>query len=217
MQDRLPTLIGSWASLGKLLLSATLVFLAMVGPSHTQTNGKPESAHPFGSSGSNLPSAGEALPSATQMAEIVAWLAANFELPATDDFPRVEFASPTKLHGIRLGGFRIGHREITSSETPSQPLLRAGANLLAVYDTARRIIYLPEGWSGTSAAETSILVHEMVHHLQNAGGLKYPCPAAGEKAAYLAQDLWLHRFGQDLETTFEIDLFTTLVRSLCFY
>jgi hypothetical protein len=171
----------------------------------------------FGSSGPDLPSAGEALPSATQMAEIVAWLAANFELPATGDFPRVEFASPTKLLAIRLGGFRIGHREIASSETPPQPPLHVGANLLAVYDTARRIIYLPEGWSGKSPAETSVLVHEMVHHLQNAGGLKYPCPAAGEKAAYLAQDLWLRRFGQDLETAFETDLFTALVRSLCFY
>jgi hypothetical protein len=60
-------------------------------------------------------------------------------------------------------------------------------------------------------------VHEMVHHLQNVGGLKYPCPDAREKPAYLAQDRWLRRFGLDLETAFGIDLFTVLVRSACFH
>jgi hypothetical protein len=168
----------------------------------------------LGPSGPDLASAGEALPSATLMAEIAAWLSANFELPASDHYPRVEFASPAKLLAVRLGGFGVERRE---GATPPQPPLSVGGDLLAVYDTARRIIYLPEGWSGKTHAETSILVHEMVHHLQNAGGLKYPCPAAGEKTAYLAQDLWLRRFGQDLETAFETDLFTALVRSLCFY
>jgi hypothetical protein len=168
----------------------------------------------FGPSASDLPSTGGALPSATLMAEIAAWLSANFELPAINQYPRVEFASPAKLLSLRLGGFGVGRRE---NATPPQPPLSVGGDLLAVYDSARRIIYLPEGWSGQTHAETSILVHEMVHHLQSAGGLKYPCPAAGEKTAYLAQDLWLRRFGQDLETAFETDLFTVLVRSLCFY
>jgi|SoiMethySBSTD1v2_1073268.scaffolds.fasta_scaffold00154_7 hypothetical protein len=169
-----------------------------------------------GPSRPDLASAGEVMPSATLMAEIVAWLSANFELPAVDDFPRVEFASPRRLTALRFGAFR-GRAEIASEPAePHQPLI-VRSDLLAVYDTSKRIIYLPEGWNGKSHAETSILVHEMVHHLQNVGGLKYPCTAAQEKPAYLAQDLWLRRFGHDLETTFETNLFTALVRSLCFY
>jgi hypothetical protein len=181
---------------------------------HLEFEGRQEDrALPFESGPADV---SEALPSQALMTEITTWLSANFELPATDDFPRVEFASPTKLRAIRFGGFGVG-REIASEPTPPQSPLNVGSDLLAVYDTARRIIYLPEGWSAKSHAETSILVHEMVHHLQNVGGLKYACAGAREKPAYLAQDLWLRRSGEDLETAFETDFSTVLVRSLCFY
>src|SRR5258707_15291269 len=42
-------------------------------------------------------------------------------------------------------------------------------------------------------------VHGMVHHLQNLANLKFECPMAREKLAYLAQDKWLGRFGTSLE------------------
>jgi hypothetical protein len=38
-----------------------------------------------------------------------------------------------------------------------------------------------------------------------------------EKLAYLAQDPWLERFGSGLEKEFEIDKFTLLISSACFY
>jgi hypothetical protein len=176
----------------------------------------PEQRAQFGTVESGPVSVSGSLPSRALMTEIATWLTANFELPATDDFPRVEFASPTKLTALRFGAFS-GRRESASEPAAPHPPLNVGSDLLAVYDTSARIIYLPEGWSGKSHAETSILVHEMVHHLQTVGGLKYVCAAAREMPAYLAQDLWLRRFGQDLETTIETDLFTALVRSLCFY
>jgi hypothetical protein len=58
-------------------------------------------------------------------------------------------------------------------------------------------------------------VHEMVHHLQNVGQLKYDCPAAREKPAYLAQNRWLRQFGLDLENEFQIDMFTIVAMSAC--
>ena len=69
--------------------------------------------------------------------------------------------------------------------------------------------------SGKAAADLSVLVHEMVHHLQNIGGIRYECPAAREQLAYLAQDKWLGLFGQDLEHAFEIDKFTLKVSTSC--
>jgi hypothetical protein len=87
--------------------------------------------------------------------------------------------------------------------------------VIAVYRDDTRTIYLNESWTGTSPAEVSVLVHEMVHHLQNVAGLKYECPAAREKPAYLAQNAWLQRFGSDLETEFEIDMMTMLVTTSC--
>src|SRR6266404_416977 len=71
--------------------------------------------------------------------------------------------------------------------------------------------------TGTTPAEQSVLVHEMVHHLQNLGKVKFECPMAREKLAYMAQDQWLKRFGKDLETEFEVDMFTVLVSSSCMF
>src|SRR6185503_9446763 len=69
----------------------------------------------------------------------------------------------------------------------------------------------PTGWSGTTAAELSMLVHEMVHHMQNGAGLKYECPEAREELAFTAQERWLSLFGTDLDAEFGIDPFTLLV------
>jgi len=87
--------------------------------------------------------------------------------------------------------------------------------VIAVYNDKMKTIFLSDAWAGTSAAKLSVLVHEMVHHLQNLGKLEYECPAAREKLAYEAQDQWLKRFGQDLETEFEIDTLTLRVTSAC--
>ena len=38
---------------------------------------------------------------------------------------------------------------------------------MAIYDDATQTIYLPEGWQGVKPAKLSILVHEMVHHMQS--------------------------------------------------
>ena len=62
-----------------------------------------------------------------------------------------------------------------------------------------------------------MLVHEIVHHLQKIARLKFDCPMAREKMAYLAQDQWLERFGTNIEKEFELDKFTLLISSACFY
>jgi|SoiMethySBSTD1v2_1073268.scaffolds.fasta_scaffold27448_7 hypothetical protein len=179
--------------------------------------GKPAASAAFGTSEPVSGAVSGPLPSPALMADIVTWLAANFELPLTDDLPRVELTSSGRLVAIRLGGFAINRSETETEPNPPQPPLTIGGDLVAVYHSEKRIIYLPEDWNGTGPAETSVLVHEMVHHLQNVGGLKYSCPDAREKSAYLAQDRWLRRFGLDLDTAFGIDLFTVHVRSACFH
>jgi hypothetical protein len=156
------------------------------------------------------------LPTPALMAEIVAWLSANFDLPTVDELPRVELVPVHRLGTLRLGELAL-RQSATAGSDPSRPSSNIGRDLIAIYDSSKRIVYLPEEWRGESPAETSILVHEMVHHLQDVGGVKYLCPDAREKLAYLAQDAWLQRFGQSLEATFEVDLFTVLVRSACFH
>lgn len=142
--------------------------------------------------------------------EVVVWISANFDLPATSEWPQIRFATQTEMMRIRIAD-RMRWRGYVQEE----PAAESERKVVAIYDTSSHTIYLPEKWRGESPADQSILVHEMVHHLQNLGGIKFECPAAREKAAYLAQDKWLARFGKSLEDEFDVDMFTVVISSAC--
>jgi hypothetical protein len=148
------------------------------------------------------------------LAAIEAWLALRFDLPSVDHHPRIERVPPAKIAALRSEGS-------SNPKIENAPGGHAGtasrSDVVAVYSDATETIYLPEGWTGTTAAELSILVHEMVHHVQNVGGLKYACPQEREKLAYMAQERWLGLFGHNLETDFELDPFSLLVKTRCLY
>ena len=93
----------------------------------------------------------------------------------------------------------------------------AERDTVAVYSDAARTIYLPEGWTGSTPAELSVLVHEVVHHAQNVLGLKYECPQEREQLAYRAQERWLGLFGRSLASDFELDPMSLLVKTRCFH
>jgi hypothetical protein len=146
----------------------------------------------------------------TVLAAIAAWLSDNFDLPRTDQ-PRVEFVSPTRIAAFRYRGFA----QTQTAGGDDRAMHDAGRETVAVYDDATRTIYLPEGWSGATPHELSVLVHEMVHHLQNRAQLRYECPQEREKLAYAAQERWLGLFNLTLASEFEMDPFTLLVRTRC--
>jgi hypothetical protein len=138
---------------------------------------------------------------------IVLWISINLAVPAIYDHPRIEYVPPAKMIAMRLRGMpSAAQAALLPSQIP---------DVVAIYDDEKRTIFLPEGWTGKTPAELSVLVHEMVHHLQNVSGEKFECPAAREKPAYLAQDKWLKQFDQTLEEKFEVDLFTIVVKSAC--
>jgi hypothetical protein len=139
------------------------------------------------------------------MNSILNWLVARFDLPAIREAPRIEFVQPGSMARLRYRG---------SASNQGMPL-DVGRDIVAVYDDANRTIYLPEGWTGVTPAEQSLLVHEMVHHLQNLGKLKYECPEAREKLAFAAQEQWLELFNRTLAGEFALDPFTLLVRTSC--
>lgn len=136
---------------------------------------------------------------------IVLWLSANFGLPANYEHPKIEFAPTSKIVALRYQGLLDAAPQIAAGQR----------DVVALYDMSRRTIYLREDWTGNTPAELSVLVHEMVHHLQNASGQKFECPQAREQAAYAAQERWLGLFGHDLEHDFQIDPFTLLVTTHC--
>jgi hypothetical protein len=139
------------------------------------------------------------------------WLSRNEGLPAIDDLPKIVYASPDAISAMRYRGL------LASQQAASPPAAVVKHTTVAIYVDAQRTIYLPHDFKGETAADLSVIVHELVHHIQQAAGLRYDCPQAREKEAYLAQDHWLAQFNTSLVDEFEIDPFTVLVNSLCGY
>ena len=154
--------------------------------------------------------------SATQalLTAIENWVESQFDLPAIHEHPTIEFVLPGKMTSLRFKG---SSSDPGAQVAPNDPASSAQYDTIAIYHDATRTIYLPEGWTGGTPAEVSVLVHEVVHHFQNVLGLKYECPQEREKLAYIAQDRWLGLFGHSLADDFALDPFSLLVKATCFY
>jgi uncharacterized protein DUF6647 len=146
---------------------------------------------------------------------IALWLSVNFGLPATPHHPRIEFVPAMEIVYMRYGAFTPEARRDISSRYLSANASGKGREVVALYDHDKQTIFLPQGWTGGTAAELSILVHELVHHLQTSSGQTFECPAAREKQAYAAQEQWLGLFGKNLLGEFEIDKFTLKISTEC--
>jgi hypothetical protein len=132
---------------------------------------------------------------------IAVWLSVSFGLPHVQDHPSVRTLPPQALSEIRYGPVDVTRRH----------------EVLAVYVDRTQTIFLSDGWVSHDPADVSVLVHEMVHHLQGKAGLTFSCPAARERLAYEAQARWLALFGLTLEGEFGIDPMALKISSGCMH
>jgi hypothetical protein len=145
---------------------------------------------------------------------LVAWLSDNFDLPASYDHPRIEPMSSVAMTNLFYRSF-LGDPSTESSVPENQYQSDQLHRVVSLYNVPTKTIYLRPGWTGRTPAELSMLVHEMVHHLQNAAHTNYACPQEREALAYEAQERWLSLFGHDLLGDFQIDRFTLLMNTKC--
>jgi hypothetical protein len=147
---------------------------------------------------------------------IAAWLSSNYGLVPIGEPPAVAFVPAETMTALR-------NRDSHSDEWSAiQGIADHGgaphaSSVVAIYDDLDRTIYLPAAWTGSTPTELSVLVHEMVHHLQNVAGMTFACNEEREQLAYAAQRDWLALFGRDLFTDFGTDAFTLLLRTQCIY
>jgi hypothetical protein len=153
-------------------------------------------------------------PSRALLDMIASWLRVNFDLPVEGEPPQIEFVPSAKLVALRYSGFTIQGERYPDAATRMESSGDA-SGIYALYDDKRQTIYLREDWQGRTFTEVSVLVHEMVHHLQNLAGMKYACVHERERLAYEAQGKWLAMFGKDPGEEFGIDPFTVFARGLC--
>lgn len=127
------------------------------------------------------------------------WLVVNYGLVAAKELPALVAAPDAALVAMRYGpGAEVRPGEV-----------------VAIYRDDLGTIFVSDSWTGSTPAELSILVHEMVHHLQHASDMRFACPAEREVLAYRAQNDWLGLFGETLETAFGIGAATLLVGTAC--
>jgi hypothetical protein len=146
---------------------------------------------------------------------IAIWLSANYALPGTFALPRIERVPSVAMASLRYKGLLSSRQREVSVILTQEASVEKMRDIVGVYNDETRTIYVSDTWGGQTAAELSILVHEMVHHLQNEAGTSYECPAEREKLAYEAQDKWLGLFGRSLEADFQINGLALLLSTSC--
>ncbi len=160
--------------------------------------------------GAAAPAQRGAPPPPALLQAIVTWLSVSFGLPGIDSIPAVRLERAERITTFHFTG-------VLSDDPRDMALVPKGRReVVAAYDPLAQAIYLPERWTGASADELSILVHEMVHHVQLRARMRYECEQASERLAYDAQEKWLQLFGRSLDAAFQIDPFTLLVSTQCF-
>jgi hypothetical protein len=88
------------------------------------------------------------------VAAISTWISAQFSLPAIEQQPIIKLVPPEEITALRYHLSTGGSAEDNN-------------NTVAIYQDRTQTIYLADDWNGSTPAEQSILVHEMVHHFQN--------------------------------------------------
>ena len=136
---------------------------------------------------------------------LVVWISKNFDLSARFEHPTIKFAPAQAIVAMRYAALINDPTKVAAVQ----------GDVVSVYNTETRTIYLRDDWKGATPAEVSVLVHEMVHHLQTLARLRFACPQEREQVAFQAQQRWLGAFGTDLEHEFALDPFSLLVNSNC--
>src|SRR5262245_1687534 len=108
----------------------------------------------------------------------ISWIAARSNLVAADP-PRIFFAPQQ----------RIGEIYYRTSEPGNALQPRA------VYDFRTATVFLHNRWRSSELYDQSVLLHELVHHLQARNKIKVPCQVAFERQAYELQVSWLREQG----------------------
>lgn len=197
--------------LGKRSWTAVMLFVLGGGAEAADTGevpDRPPDIQAAAAAAGEVAWAANMLPPESVLAGLADWLSARLDLPRPESLPRLALASPQDLVTRRYGPLVTTSADIGSTAT---------LDIVALYDDHERTIFVAPAWAPAGLAGLSVLIHEMVHHMQNMAGMKYACAEEREREAFAAQADWLAMFGTDLATEFGIDPLTLLVRTKCFY
>ena len=148
------------------------------------------------------------------LTSLVTWISDNLDIPADYHHPNIVPMSSVAMTNLLYRQF-LGDKPNDEVVTENQGQSEGRRRVLSLYNVPTKTIYLLPGWTGRTPAELSMLVHELVHHLQNVGHIDYACPQEREQLAYEAQEKWLNLFGLSLSSEFGLDRTTLVFSTTC--
>lgn len=129
---------------------------------------------------------------------LIAWIAAHSDLAAAG-VPDIHYVSKLTMGGLYRTANAKNYFRVE-----------------AFYIPGKSEIYLADSWRASDLRDRSVLVHELVHHLQAANKIRVPCPAALERQAYDLQFKWLRENGIERPYDFTgLDVLTVILASTC--
>jgi hypothetical protein len=147
---------------------------------------------------------------------LLAWIAAKTSL-AVPEPPRIELVP--EYHMRHLFDAAADPDQQPRADLPTSQGAGGAhqtSRLLAFYRRDTATVYLPKTWRPGGLRDQSILLHELVHHVQRFSKVVPACPGALERQAYELQATWLRE--QGVAGPYELigtDEFTVLVLSAC--
>ena len=105
---------------------------------------------------------------------IMIWLGANTSLDTNHDIPKVLFLPQSEMESL----FYKGEGKMPNT-------------LHGLYDKDSDTIILPDTWDRREPWDLGVLVHEMVHYLQDQNNQKFNCIAEMERDSWPIQKKYL--------------------------
>lgn len=123
------------------------------------------------------------------IAALMIWINAYTGLPVPAEQPLVLFVDQCEIRQIYAGSGAVDCEDMES--------MRAAA----LYMPERKTVYLPDTWQAGDLGDVSMLLHELVHHMQAESGQKMKDTGCTgglvERPAYDAQEGFLRGAGLD--------------------
>lgn len=120
------------------------------------------------------------------MAALMIWASNATGLPVAEDMPVLVLEDRCAIQRM---AYADENHECTAD------------GVQAIYDHRTEAIYLPDTWSPTRLYDVSLLLHELIHHMQNEVGTDFDtvdCPGRDlERPAYTAQAAFIKGAGID--------------------
>ena len=107
---------------------------------------------------------------------LMIWLGANSDFNVNMDIPTVIFLPQDQMEQQYYGGKK--HSDI---------------NLHAFYDTENDIIVLPDTWDRREPWDLSVLLHEIIHYVQDQNEVRFNCVQEMEVKTWPLQQKYLQQ------------------------